>query len=60
MAFEDELGAADRAYENFLTSNNIGDFTAAKTTLAATYQTVFADRDRIVRHHVSAWQIRNR
>ena len=44
VAFEDELGAADRAYENFLTSNNIGDFTAAKTTLAATYQTVFADR----------------
>lgn len=44
VAFEDELGAADRAYEAFLNSNNIGDFAAAKTTLAATYQTVFTDR----------------
>ena len=44
VAFEDELGAADRAYETFLASNDIGDFAAAKTTLAATYQTVFADR----------------
>ena len=44
VAFEDELGNADRAYENFLMSNDIGDFAAAKATLAATYQTVFTDR----------------
>jgi uncharacterized protein involved in exopolysaccharide biosynthesis len=44
VAFEDELGNADRAYEAFLASNDIGDFTAAKATLAATYQTVFTDR----------------
>ena len=42
-AFEDELTAADEAYEAFLQSNNIGDFATAKATLAATYQTVFAD-----------------
>ncbi|WP_419756610.1 GumC family protein [Brevundimonas sp.] len=44
VAFEDELGDADRAYETFLTSNQIGDFAAAKATLAATYQSVFTDR----------------
>ena len=44
VAFEDELGDADRAYEAFLTSNQIGDFAAAKATLAATYQSVFTDR----------------
>ncbi|WP_428155671.1 GumC family protein [Brevundimonas sp.] len=44
VAFEDELGNADRAYENFLMSNDIGDFAAAKATLAATYQTIFTDR----------------
>ncbi|KQR61572.1 chain-length determining protein [Brevundimonas sp. Leaf168] len=44
IAFEDELSNADRAYEAFLASNDIGDFTAAKATLAATYQTVFTDR----------------
>lgn len=42
-AFEDELAAADAAYEDFLASNAIGDFAAAKATLAATYQTTFAD-----------------
>jgi uncharacterized protein involved in exopolysaccharide biosynthesis len=42
-AFEDELADADRAYEAFLHSNAIGDFATAKATLAATYQTVFAD-----------------
>ena len=42
-AFEDELADADQAYESFLRSNNIGDFATAKATLAATYQTVFAD-----------------
>jgi uncharacterized protein involved in exopolysaccharide biosynthesis len=44
LAFEDDLEEADQAYESFLSSNDIGDFTAAKATLAATYQTVFADR----------------
>lgn len=44
MAFEDDLASADQAYESFLRTNDIGDFTAAKTTLAATYQTVFTDR----------------
>ena len=43
-AFEDELAQADDAYEAFLSSNNIGDFATAKATLAATYQTTFAER----------------
>ena len=43
-AFEDELGSADAAYEDFLASNDIGDFATAKATLAATYQTTFAER----------------
>lgn len=42
-AFEDELDRADVAYENFLRTNNIGDFTTAKATLAATYQTTYAE-----------------
>lgn len=42
-AFEDDLSAADQAYEEFLASNAIGDFAAAKATLAATYQTTFTD-----------------
>lgn len=43
-AFEDELGAADRAYEDFLRTNAIGDFATAKAALAATYQSVFGER----------------
>jgi uncharacterized protein involved in exopolysaccharide biosynthesis len=43
-AFEDELAAADRAYEDFLRTNNIGDFATAKATLGATYQSIFAER----------------
>lgn len=43
-AFEDELAQADDAYEAFLASNDIGDFATAKATLAATYQTTFAER----------------
>ncbi len=43
-AFEDELAQADDDYERFLTTNDIGDFASAKTSLAATYQTVLADR----------------
>jgi uncharacterized protein involved in exopolysaccharide biosynthesis len=33
-AFEDRLAQADQAYENFLGSNNIGDFEAEKTSLS--------------------------
>lgn len=44
LRFEDDLAEADAAYETFLRTNNIGDFTAAKAALAATYQTVFAER----------------
>ncbi|HEY0052678.1 MAG TPA: chain-length determining protein, partial [Caulobacteraceae bacterium] len=43
-AFERQLQDADRAYESFLRSNDIGDFTSAKTALATTYQTVFGER----------------
>ncbi len=43
QAFEEELSGADAAYDAFLQSNDIGDFATAKATLAATYQTVFAD-----------------
>ena len=42
--FEEELADADAAYEQFLTSNDIGDFAAAKAGLATSYQTVYADR----------------
>ncbi len=44
IAFEDELSDVDRAYERFLTSNDIADFATAKASTAATYQTVFAER----------------
>lgn len=44
LAFEEELGVADKAYEEFLTSNNIGDFATAKAALSASYQAVFAER----------------
>lgn len=44
LAFENELETADRAYEEFLTSYDIGDFNTARSTLAASYQTVFAER----------------
>jgi len=42
-AFEDDLNAADAAYNTFLTSNDLGDFATAKATLAATYQTTYAE-----------------
>lgn len=42
--FESELAQADRAYETFLASNNIGDFATARGALATTYQTVLTDR----------------
>jgi uncharacterized protein involved in exopolysaccharide biosynthesis len=43
-AFEDELSTADQAYEEFLRTNNIGDFATAKATLAAAYQSIFTER----------------
>ncbi|WP_395650337.1 GumC family protein [Brevundimonas sp.] len=43
-AFEGELADVDAAYEQFLASNDIGDFTTAKAAAAASYQTTFADR----------------
>lgn len=42
-AFEDDLAEADAAYNAFMASNNIGDFATAKATLAATYQTTYAE-----------------
>jgi uncharacterized protein involved in exopolysaccharide biosynthesis len=42
-AFEDDLTAADQAYNAFLASNDLGDFATAKATLAATYQTTYAE-----------------
>lgn len=44
QTFEGELADADRAYEAFLSGNNIGDFATAKATLAGTYQSIFAER----------------
>ena len=43
QAFEGELADADRAYEAFLKTNDIGDFATAKATTAATYQSVFTE-----------------
>ncbi|MCZ8195209.1 Wzz/FepE/Etk N-terminal domain-containing protein [Brevundimonas sp.] len=42
--FEQDLAEADSAYGSFLQTNDLGDFTAQKAALAATYQTVFAER----------------
>lgn len=42
-AFEDDLDEADAAYNAFMVSNDIGDFATAKATLAATYQTTYAE-----------------
>ncbi|WP_029415452.1 GumC family protein [Brevundimonas bacteroides] len=43
-AFEDELADVDRAYETFLSSNEIGDFAATKTALAAVYQSTLTEK----------------
>ena len=45
--FEDELARADDAYRAFLSSNDIGDFATARSTLAAAYQSVFTERLQI-------------
>ncbi|MFN3669555.1 MAG: GumC family protein [Brevundimonas sp.] len=42
-AFEEDLTTADEAYNAFLASNDLGDFATAKATLAATYQTTYAE-----------------
>lgn len=42
-AFEDDLTAADEAYNAFLASNDIGDFATAKAAYAANYQTTQAE-----------------
>lgn len=42
-AFEEDLAEADAAYQAFMRSNDIGDFATAKATLAATYQTTYAE-----------------
>lgn len=41
--FESELDEADDAYQAFLQTNDIGDFATAKATLAAVYQTTYAE-----------------
>ncbi|MDB5439688.1 MAG: hypothetical protein JWM33_2115 [Caulobacteraceae bacterium] len=42
QAFQNQLDDADAAYQAFLQSNDIGDFTAAKTALSMQYQTALA------------------
>ena len=44
QVLEGELAEADAAYQQFLATNDIGDFAAAKAAQAASYQTVSADR----------------
>jgi len=44
QTFQDELADVDTAYEQFLASNDIGDFATAKAAATATYQTTFTDR----------------
>ncbi|WP_427792142.1 GumC family protein [Brevundimonas diminuta] len=44
QTFEQELNDADRAYEEFLRTNAIGDFATARATVASTYQSVFTER----------------
>jgi len=43
-AFQDDLEAADAAYEQFQRSNDVGDFTATKTALATAYQTAMTEK----------------
>jgi len=42
-AFENDLSTADEAYNAFLATNDLGDFATARATLAATYQTTYAE-----------------
>lgn len=41
--FDQKLAEADRAYQDFLTQNGVGDFAAAKTTYTRIYDTVMGD-----------------
>ena len=43
VEFENDLTTADAAYNAFLESNDVGDFATFKATLAATYQTTYAE-----------------
>ena len=43
-AFQDDLEAADVAYEQFQRSNDVGDFAATKTALATAYQTAMTEK----------------
>lgn len=43
-AFQNDLEAADTAYEQFQRSNDVGDFAAAKTALATAYQAAMTDK----------------
>ncbi len=42
-SFDDQLAVADRAYQNFLAANGVGDFAGAKATYAKIYDQVMAD-----------------
>ncbi len=42
-AFEDDLGAADAAYNAFLETNDLGDFATAKAATTASYQATYAE-----------------
>ncbi len=42
--FEAQLDDADRAYETFLNSNELGDFGTARAAVAASYQSAFAEQ----------------
>ncbi len=44
QTFEQELSDADRAYEEFLRTNAIGDFATARATVASSYQSIFTER----------------
>ena len=43
-AFQNDLEAADTAYQQFQVTNDIGDFAAAKTALATAYQAALTDK----------------
>ena len=44
QVFQDDLQAADTAYQQFQATNDVGDFAAAKTALAAAYQAALTDK----------------
>lgn len=44
QVFQDDLQAADTAYQQFQATNDVGDFAAAKIALAAAYQAALTDK----------------